>query len=158
MDMNGIEPEHAAELDGLRSVQMMLSTKTTNGIGRTMGFRGTSAEFGRVPMEGIPPDAYYNPYGTVHGGYAATLLDAAIGLAVHTTLPPATGFATVDLKVTYLRPMTKDSGPVLAEGVVIHSGKRIVASEAKLVDRNGKLCAHATATCLIFPSASKELP
>jgi hypothetical protein len=54
MDMNGIEPEHAAELDGLRSVQMMLSTKTTNGIGRTMGFRGTSAEFGRVTMEGIP--------------------------------------------------------------------------------------------------------
>jgi acyl-coenzyme A thioesterase PaaI-like protein len=78
-------------------------------------------------------------------------LDAAIGLAVHTTLPPATGFATVDLKVTYLRPMTKDSGPVLAEGVVIHSGKRIVASEAKLVDCNGKLCAHATAHLPYLP-------
>ena len=88
----------------------------------------------------------------MHGGYAATLLDSAMGLAVHTTLPPATGYATVDLKVTYLRPLTKDAGPVIARGKVIHAGSRIVAAEAWLTDRNGKLFAHGTATCMVTPS------
>jgi len=86
----------------------------------------------------------------VHGGYAATMLDAAIALAVQTTLPPDAGCATVDLKVTYLRPMTKESGPVSARGKVIHAGTRIVASEGWLTDRDGKLCAHGTATCMIM--------
>lgn len=116
-----------------------------------MGFKGKSVEFGSAVLEGFPSEDFYNPLGTVHGGYAATMLDAAIALAVHSTLPPRVGYATVDLKVTYLRPMSKDSGPIIAEGKVLHSGKRVVASEARLVDRNGKLCAHATGTCMLLP-------
>ncbi len=121
------------------------------GIGRTLGLAGESAEPGRVVLTGMPTEDHYNPLGTVHGGYAATMLDGAIALAVHTMLPAGTGYTTVDLKVTYLRAMTDQSGPVRAEGEVIHLGKRIAATQARLTDREGRLCAHATATCMILP-------
>jgi len=78
------------------------------------------------------------------------MLDTAIGLAVHTTLPPGASYVTVDLKVTCLRPMTKKSGPVQARGKVIHAGSRIVAFEGWLMDKDGQLCAHGTATCMII--------
>ena len=74
-----------------------------------------------------------------------------MGLARHTTLPPATGYATIELKVAYLRAMTKGAGPVAARGKVIHAGSRIVASEARLTDKDGRLCAHATSTCMVIP-------
>ncbi|MEN2990286.1 PaaI family thioesterase [Tistrella sp. BH-R2-4] len=122
------------------------------GIGRTLGLTGTSADAGVVVLQGSPTEDHYNPLGTVHGGYAATMLDGAIALAVHTLLPAGTGYTTVDLKVTYLRAMTSASGPVSAEGRVIHMGRRIAATEARLTDHEGRLCAHATATCMILPA------
>lgn len=120
------------------------------GIGKTMRFRGKSADQGVVVIEGQPDEDFYNPLGTVHGGYAATLLDAAMALAVYTSLPADSGYTTIELKVTYLKPMTADSAPVVAEGRTFHAGRRIVACEGRLTDREGKLCAHATATYLVL--------
>lgn len=88
----------------------------------------------------------------MHGGYAATILDAALALAVQSTLPLDRSYSTIDLKVTYLRPTTADSAPLIAEGRTLHEGRRIVACEGRLTDREGKLCAHATATYMVLTS------
>lgn len=145
------EDPDVAPPSGIEAVRRLFAMDgSARGIGRTMGIRGISAEPGVVTLQGSPTEDHTSPLGTVHGGYAATLLDAAIGLAVQTTLPAGTGYATVDLKVTYLRSMTQDSGPVVATGKIIHCGRRMAASEATLIDREGRLCAHATATCTIF--------
>lgn len=119
------------------------------GIGRTLGLVGTSAEFGKVSLQGQPTPDHYNPAGAVHGGYVATLLDGAIALAVYSTLPADTPYSTLDLKITYLRPLTEQSGPVRAEASVIHSGRTVAAAEARLLDKDNRLCAHATGTCII---------
>lgn len=119
------------------------------GIGRTLGLAGESAETGLVVLTGCPNEDHYNPLGTVHGGYAATMLDGAIALAVHTALPAGTGYSTLDLKVTYLRPMTAASSPVRAEGRIVHLGRRVAAADGRLTDREGRLCAVASATIMI---------
>jgi uncharacterized protein (TIGR00369 family) len=119
------------------------------GIGRTLGLAGESAEAGLVVLIGNPTEDHYNPLGTVHGGYAATMLDGAIALAVHTSLPAGTGYSTLDLKVTYLRPMTAASGPIRAEGRIVHLGRRVAAADGRLTDREGRLCAIASATIVI---------
>ena len=120
------------------------------GIGRTLDFAAVELEPGRVVFEGRPTEDHYNPIGTVHGGYAATLLDSALGCAVHSTLPAGVGYTTVDLTVTYVRALTQDSGPVRAEGKSVHAGGRIATAEGRLWDREGRLCATAVTTCLIL--------
>ena len=95
-----------------------------SGIGTTLDFRVFALEEGRVVFEGNPDERFYNPIGTVHGGYAATLLDSAVGCAVHSRLLPGQGYTTLELKVAYHRALTKESGPVLAEGVVLTLGRR----------------------------------
>lgn len=122
------------------------------GIGRTLGLAGISASFGKVTLQGHPTPDHYNPAGAVHGGYVATLLDGAIALAVYSTLAADTLYSTLDLKITYLRPLTEHSGPVRAEATVIHSGRTVAAAEARLLDKDNKLCAHATGTCIISNS------
>ena len=97
-----------------------------------------------------PAEYHYNPIGIVHGGLAATLLDSAMGCAIHTTLPAGQGYTTLELKVNYVRPMTMKTGLVRAEGRVIHRGGQIATAEGKVVDAEGKLYAHATTTCLLF--------
>ncbi len=124
------------------------------GIGRTLGIRGVVAEPGRVVLEGSPNEDHYNPLGAVHGGYIATMLDAAVALAVQTVLPLGTGYATTDLHVTYLRALTAASGPVRAEGTIVHQGRRAVLGEARLFDREERLCAHASANCALLDQAS----
>jgi len=119
------------------------------GIGRTLGLTGTSVAFGKVTLQGHPTPDHYNPAGAVHGGYVATLLDGAIALAVYSTLAADTPYSTLDLKITYLRPLTEHSGPVRAEASVIHSGRTVAAAEARLLDKDDRLCAHATGTCII---------
>jgi uncharacterized protein (TIGR00369 family) len=119
------------------------------GIGRTLGLTGTSVELGRVTLQGHPTPDHYNPAGAVHGGYVATLLDGAIALAVYSTLAADTSYSTLDLKITYLRPLTEHSGPVTAEAGVIHSGRTVAMAEARLLDKDDKLCAHAIGTCII---------
>ena len=108
------------------------------------------ADNGAVAFSSVPGFRHYNPIGSVHGGYAATLLDSAMGLAVHTTLPAGSGYTTLEFKVSFIRGMTKDTGPVRTEGKVLNAGRRAATAEARIIDAAGKLLAHATTTCLVF--------
>jgi uncharacterized protein (TIGR00369 family) len=119
-------------------------------IAATLGFEAVSAEPGRVVFACTPGEHHYNPIGVVHGGLAATLLDSAAGSAVHTTLPAGTGYTSLDLSVRFLRPVTKDSGPLRAIGTVLNRTRRTALAQAELVDATDRLLAHATSTCLIM--------
>ena len=105
---------------------------------------------GRVVFTTEPAEYHYNPIGSVHGGVAATLLDSAMGCAVQSLLPAGVGYTTLELKVNYVRPMTRDTGPVRCEGTVIHLGGKVATAEGRITDAGGKLYAHATTTCLIL--------
>jgi uncharacterized protein (TIGR00369 family) len=120
-------------------------------IGLLMDFKAVQFEPGLAVFEGRPAEFHYNPLGTVHGGFAATLLDSALGCAVHTTLKPGFAYTTVEIKVNYVRAMTAETGLVRCEGRTISVGSRIATAEAKLTGADGKLYAHGTTTCLIFP-------
>lgn len=141
-----------AALSGIEQLRLAFSAgaKTPVGIGATMGFGLVELEEGRVVFEGLPGRHVYNPIGTVHGGYAATLLDSAVGCAVHSKLKPGQAYTTLELKVSYLKAMTEDTGPVRAEGVVVNMGRRAAFAEGKLTDANGRLYATATSTLIIL--------
>jgi uncharacterized protein (TIGR00369 family) len=109
-----------------------------------------TAEPGTVVIHSAPGIRHYNPIGSVHGGYAATLLDSAMGLAVHSMLPAGTGYTTLEFKLSFIRGMTKDSGTVRTEGKTLHVGRRTATAEARITDAKGRLLAHATTTCLVF--------
>jgi uncharacterized protein (TIGR00369 family) len=109
-----------------------------------------STELGVVVMHSTPGFRHYNPIGSVHGGYAATLLDSVMGLAVHSSLPPGAGYTTLEFKISFIRGMTKDTGPVRSEGRTLNVGRRAATAEARLTDTKGRLLAHATTTCLVF--------
>ncbi len=136
--------------DGLRQIREGMIGARKAGIGQTLGFSIVEAGMGRVVVEGAPDRSVYNPLGVVHGGYAATLLDTACGIAVHTTQGPNRGHTTLELKVSYLRALDERSGVVRAEGKVISVGRRVAFSEATLHDGAGRLCATATSTLLVF--------
>jgi uncharacterized protein (TIGR00369 family) len=106
----------------------------------------SSAEPGIVAFSSIPGFRHYNPIGSVHGGYAATLLDSAMGLAVHTALPAGTGYTTLEFKISFIRGMTRDTGPVRSEGRTMNVGRRAATAEARITDSKGRLLAHATTT------------
>jgi len=110
----------------------------------------STAEPGVVVMYSVPGFRHYNPIGSVHGGYAATLLDSAMGLAVHTALPAGTGYTTLEFKVSFIKGMTEDTGPVRTEGRTLSVGRRAATAEARITDAEGRLLAHATTTCLVF--------
>src|SRR5712664_4247427 len=110
----------------------------------------STAEPGVVVMHSLPGYRHYNPIGSVHGGYAATLLDSAMGLAVHSALPAGTGYTTLEFKVSFIKGMTKDSGVVRTEGRTLNVGRRVATAEARMTDSKGRLLAHATTTCLVF--------
>ncbi|QWG24344.1 PaaI family thioesterase [Bradyrhizobium sediminis] len=112
-----------------------------------------TAEPGVVAFHSIPGFRHYNPIGSVHGGYAATLLDSAMGLAVHSMLPPGVGYTTLEFKVSFIKGMTRDTGAVRTEGRTLSVGRRAATAEARITDAKGRLLAHATTTCLVF-----ELP
>ena len=105
-------------------------------------------------FEGLPEFRHYNPIGTVHGGFAATLLDSALGCAIFSTLAKGEAWTTLELKLNLVRPISKDTGPVRAEGRIIHRGRTVATSEGTVKDRAGKLYAHATTTCMVFPATS----
>ena len=119
-------------------------------IGDTLGFHVSEAESGRIVLLGKPDKRSYNLIGTVHGGFAATLLDSAVGCAVHSALKPGLGYTTLELKVAYHRPMTEGTGPVRAEGKIIQVGRRAAFAEGRLTDLKGRVYATATTTCLVF--------
>jgi uncharacterized protein (TIGR00369 family) len=120
-------------------------------IGQVLGMVPIEVEFGRIVFQGIPKPEHYNPIGTVHGGYIATLLDSAVGCAVHTTLAQGFGYTTLELNVNYVRALSDQVGPVRAEGKVINVSRQVGIAEGRLTDAAGKLYAYATTTCLIFP-------
>jgi len=122
-------------------------------IAQTMGFTGVSFDEGRAVFEGEAGEYLYNPIGVVHGGYAMTLLDSCMSVAVHTTLAAGERYTTLEAKINFVRPITLDTGRVRAEGVVIHRGSTIATAEGKLIAvSTGKLLAHGTTTCLISPA------
>ena len=117
-----------------------------------MGFQ--EAETGRVVFNVAPAEYHYNPIGMAHGGLASTLCDTAMGCAIHSTLPAGVGYATLELKINFVRPLTMSTGLVVCEGKVINVGGRVATAEARVTDRAGKLYAHATTTCLLMRPAS----
>jgi uncharacterized protein (TIGR00369 family) len=120
-------------------------------IGVVMNYSIAQLEEGRAIFEGEPGEEHYNPIGVVHGGYASTILDSALGCAIHTTLPAGVGYTSQTLEVKYLRPITRDTGVVRCEAEVIHRGRKMATSEAKLIAKeSGKLLATGTSTCLIL--------
>ena len=119
-------------------------------VAELVGFDLVELGEGRASFELDPGERHYNPLGTVHGGIAATLLDSAMGVAVHTTLDEGQTYTTLELNVNYVGAMTQDTGPVVATGSVIHRGGRVATAEARLTDANGRLLAHGTSTCLIM--------
>ena len=115
-----------------------------------LGVDTASIEEGRMRIEFNPEEYHYNTIGGVHGGVFSILLDSCMSCAVHTTLPQGVGFATLELKVNFFRPITMETGVVICEGQVIHSGRKTASSEGKLLDMNGELLAVGTTTCLIL--------
>jgi uncharacterized protein (TIGR00369 family) len=139
-----------APLSGLDQLRAWMAGGRPPAIGETLGFKLVEAEEGRAVFEGIPGLHVYNPIGTVHGGYAATLLDSACGCAVHSRLTAAQAYTTLELKVAYHKAMRADTGPVRAEGRVISLGRRTAFAEARLTDAEGRLLATATSTLLVM--------
>jgi uncharacterized protein (TIGR00369 family) len=135
---------------GLDLARRMLAAGGQPPIGETLDFACVEVGDGRAVFEGVPGEHAYNPMGTVHGGYAATLLDSACGIATLTKLSGDQGFTTLELKVAYHRAMTADTGPVRAEGVVVSFGRRVAFVEAKLTDAQDRLIASATSTLLVM--------
>lgn len=120
-------------------------------IAVTMRLRPIELEEGRVVFEGEPGEEHYNPIGVVHGGYAATLLDSALGCAVHTTLPAGSGYTSLGLEAKFVRPISRDTGRVLCEARVVYRGRRQATAEARLTAADSeKLLAHGQATLMIF--------
>lgn len=120
-------------------------------ISALIGFEIVEVEPGRVAFALAPGEHHYNPLGIVHGGVAATVLDSAMGCAIHTTLPAGTGFTTLEIKVNYIRAMTEATGPVRAEGTLVHGGKQVAVAEGRVVDAKGRVYATASTTCLVLP-------
>ena len=136
--------------DGLEQLRQAFAGPQRPGIGATLGFRLVEIEAGRVVFAGTPGPEVYNPIGTVHGGYAATLLDSACGCAVHSRLTADQAYTTLELKVAYHRGMTARTGEVFAEGRVVSLGRRAAFAEATLKDAAGRLYASATSSLLVM--------
>jgi uncharacterized protein (TIGR00369 family) len=119
-------------------------------IGETLDFVPIHIEHGVAIFQGQPQLKHYNPLGTVHGGWIATLLDSAVGCAIHSTLPAGKAYTTLELKINFVRPLMQAVSLIRAEGRVIHAGRQVATAEGKLTGPDGKLYAHATTTCLIF--------
>ena len=137
-------------LDGLSQLRALMASGRKPGILVALDFDFVEVEAGKAVFAGIPGEHAYNPIGTVHGGYAATLLDSACGCAVHSRLTAAQAYTTLELKVAYHKPITKDTGLLRAEGRVLSLGRRAAFAEARLTDARDKLYASATSTLLVF--------
>jgi uncharacterized protein (TIGR00369 family) len=122
-------------------------------ISKTLAFELIDANEGVTRFRGHPSKEQYNPMGQVHGGWACTLLDSAMGAAVMTTLDADTGYTTTQLAIHLTGTIDADTGPVVAEGRVLHRGKRVATAEAKLTDARGRLLAHGTTSCLLLSRA-----
>jgi uncharacterized protein (TIGR00369 family) len=137
-------------MTGLEQVQALLAAGKQPPIGETLAFSLVEVAKGQAVFEGVPDRRAYNPLGTIHGGYAATLLDSACGIATHSALAEGQSYTTLELKIAYHRAMTADTGLVRAVGSVLSIGRRVAFAEAKLTDADGRLLASATSTLLVI--------
>jgi len=146
-----VSAEQQRQMSGLEFVLGLANgTLPLNTMAETLGYDINEAANGRVVVTATPDATHLNPAGTVHGGLAATMLDTCMGLAIHSTLEKGLGSTTLEFKISLLRPITPQTGLIKAEGVVLSCGRRIGSAEGRLTDREGRLLAHGTTTCLIF--------
>jgi uncharacterized protein (TIGR00369 family) len=151
-------PDMVAGKTGLETMQAMLRGELPYPpMARTLDFRIMEVGPGSAVFQGSPKMDHYNPLGTVHGGWFATVLDSALGCAVHTMMPAGRGYTTAELGVNLVKALTTRVPRVRAEGRVLHCGRQLATAEARLVGPDGTLYAHASTTCLVFelPSAPR---
>lgn len=143
--------EELARLPGIAVFEAMFDGRLPGApIANTLDFLPVKVEPGRAVFQGAPAQRHYNPLGSVHGGWFATLLDSALGCAVHSKLPAGRSYTTLELKINLVRALTADVPRVRAEGQVVHLGNQTATAEARLVGPDGRLYAHGTTTCLVF--------
>ena len=146
-----VSPAVREALTGLSFIRGLADgTYPLNTMARTLGYDIAEVELGRVVVTATPDDGLLNPAGTVHGGFAGALLDSCMGLTLQTLLEKGFGQTTLEFKVSLVRAITPDTGPVRAEGKVLTRGRRIGTAEGRITDAAGRLLAHGTTTCLIF--------
>lgn len=144
-------PEQLQGKSGLQIMQAMLAGELPYPhIMQTLDFGLVQVEKGKAVFQGLPQLMHYNPLGSVHGGWYATLLDSALGCAVHTTLGPGQAYTTAELGIHIVRAASLKSGPLRAIGQVVHAGRQLATAEARIVGADGKLYAHGSTTCLVF--------
>ncbi|HUK10267.1 MAG TPA: PaaI family thioesterase [Stellaceae bacterium] len=148
-----VSAERQKEMSGLEFVRGLANgTLPLNTIAQTLGYDIVEAESGRVVITIVPTSGHLNPWGTVHGGLTATLLDSCMGLAVQSMLERGLSSTTLEFKISLVRAITPQMGLIRAEGKVLNCGRRIGTAEGCVKDSNGRLLAHGTTTCLVFPS------
>ena len=146
-----VAPDQMGVLSGLEMMQAMLRGELPYPpIARTLHFQLLEVDAGRALFQGTPGREHFNPMGGIHGGWYATLLDSALGCAVHTMMPKGRGYTTAELGVNLVRAIGAKAPRVRAEGKVIHCGRQLATAEARLYGPDGTLYAHATTTCLVF--------
>ena len=146
-----VSADRQKEMTGLEFVQGLADgTLPLNTMAKTLGYDVCEAENGRVVVTATPKDVHLNPAGTVHGGLAATMLDSCMGLAIQSTLEKGAGSTTLEFKISFVRPVTPETGPIRAEGMVISRGRRVGTAEGRVTDGSGRLLVHGTTTCLIL--------
>ena len=151
VDCDVVPPEAWRSMSGLDLMRALIAGKLpAPPIAGLVGFSLIEAGEGTATFAGTPAFRHYNPAGSVHGGYAGLLLDSCMTCAVQTTLEAGWGCVTLEYKVSLVRPMTKDTGPVRAEGKVIYAGKRTGSAEGRIIDAQGRVLAHGTTTVLVF--------
>jgi uncharacterized protein (TIGR00369 family) len=151
-DVGVVPLEELRKMSGLELMHGLIAGKyPPPPIMRALDFTLDRAEHGVAVFSGDAKYDHYNPIGSVHGGWIATLLDSCMGCAMHTTLKPGQGYTSLEIKVNFVRAVLDTTGRVTAEGRVLYAGSRTGTAEGRLIDANGKLLAHGTTTCLIFP-------
>ena len=147
-----ISLDRQKSMSGLEFVRGLVSgTLPLNTMAQTVGYEVAEAEGGRVVITVQPTDALLNPWGTIHGGLTATILDSCMGLAIISLLEKGFGSTTLEFKISLIRPITPETGLIAAEGKALYCGRRVGTAEGRVTDKNGRLLAHGTTTCLVFP-------
>ena len=146
-----VSVERLKEMSGLAFVQGLASgALPLNTMAQTLGYDIVEAEAGRAVLEIVPTSAHLNPWGTVHGGLTATLLDSCMGLAVQSVLEQGLGSTTLEFKISLIRPITPETGLIKAEGRALNVRRRVGLADGRITDSKGRLLAHGTTTCLVF--------
>ena len=148
-----VSPERQKAMSGLEFVKGLASgALPLNTMAQTLGYDVVEAESGRVAITLEPTGAHLNPWGTVHGGVAATLPDSCMGLAIQSMLEKGNGSTTLEFKISLVRAITLETGQIRAEGKILNCGRRVGTAEGRVTDARGRLLAHCTTTCLILPN------